>query len=387
MNIKTIIILLLILPISLGLHAQSLDTLVDIGTHKMHFTIWEGKGTPILFESGGGNDATIWSSLATEIHSITGATIITYDRVGYGQSEFDPSLSDDQRALITHGIEALDKGLQKLGFINELILVGHSYGGYYATYLASEKPDKIKGVVLIDAVLSSFHTDEFIARQKEERTIEWLNNIRSQSEPIYFECLSNIETIEIMRFFSIPSHIPVIDLVADNPPNENATENERWKSCHQEFVKDNPNRVGIVASNCGHYLHFDNPKLAVDAIVNLFSNISDESDKAEILKRYLAYSTEYTNNYRKREYEYWHSERDLNNWGYSLMNEEKLQAASKLFEVNTILFPTSFNVWDSYGEVFLLLGNNKKAVEMYRKSLELNPENEGAKAALKKMNE
>ncbi len=385
MNTKPISIALAILFSSLTLQAQDLDTLVDVGTHKMHFNIWNGTGIPILFEAGGGNDGNIWSNLVKEIYSITGSTIITYDRVGYGKSEYNPNLPDDKRALITNGIDALEKGLQKLGLNKELILVAHSYGGYYATYLAAKHPSKIKGIVLIDAVTSTFHSKEFMERQKKERTKEWLNNIKEQSEPLYFECLANAETIGIMKNNSIPADIPVINLVADNPPYDNAAENERWKSCHQEFVKNNPNRIGILAYNCGHYVHFDNPKLAVDAIVRLSSELSTEAEKAAILKRYLVYSNNYTNTYRQQEYEYWHSERDLNNWGYSLLTDEKLEEALKLFELNTMLFPDSYNVWDSYGEALLLHGDKEKARKMYEKSLELNPDNGNAKEVLSKL--
>lgn len=383
MKIKHLIVSFILVFLVSGLKSQDIDTLVDIGNQNMHFNIWKGNGIPILFESGGGNDGNIWLNIANEIHSITGSTIITYDRVGYGKSEFNPDLPDNKKALIIHGISALEKGLKELKLFDELILVGHSYGGYYSTYLASTNPSKVKGMVLIDAVTSCFHTKEFIAAQKKERTIEWLNNIKGQSEPLYYECLSNIETIEIMKNHSVPFHIPVINLVAENPPYEDSKENERWKTCQQEFVSANPNRKGIVASNCGHYLHFDNPKLAVDAIISLVVESGADSTKIKILEKYLTYSNEYTNNYRRQEYEYWHSERDLNRWGYSLLAEKKLPAALKLLELNTILYPESFNTWDSYGEVLLMNGDKEKAKRMYEKSLALNPENDNAKEVLK----
>ena len=158
-------------------NSQDIDTIINIGTHNMHFNIWEGEGTPILFESGGGNDGSIWTGLANQVHSITGSTIVTYDRVGYGKSEFNPNIADNKKALITNGIHALESGLKKLNIFEELILVGHSYGAYYSTYLASEHPSRIKGILLIDGVTSCFHTEEFIKKQLLERTEEWLMNI------------------------------------------------------------------------------------------------------------------------------------------------------------------------------------------------------------------
>lgn len=66
--------------LSLPLCSQSLDTLVDIGGYSMHFNIWKGSGTPILFEAGGGNDASVWDGVLEKIHKVTGTTLITYDR-------------------------------------------------------------------------------------------------------------------------------------------------------------------------------------------------------------------------------------------------------------------------------------------------------------------
>ena len=52
-------LLLTILICSQG-QAQTLDTLVDVGTHQLHFKIWPGEGTPILFEAGNGDDGSVW---------------------------------------------------------------------------------------------------------------------------------------------------------------------------------------------------------------------------------------------------------------------------------------------------------------------------------------
>ena len=47
-----------------------------------------------------------------------------------------------------------------------------------------------------------------------------------------------------------------------------------------------------------------------------------------------------------------------------------------------MLFPNSFNVWDSLGEAYLKAGNKEKAKESYEKSMSLNPNNESGKKAL-----
>lgn len=75
-------------------------------------------------------------------------------------------------------------------------------------------------------------------------------------------------------------------------------------------------------------------------------------------------------------------ERIVNELGYRLLGAEQSGAARSLFEVNTRLFPESANVWDSLAEAHLNLGNTEEAIRFYRKTLEMNDDNPGARAAL-----
>jgi serine-type D-Ala-D-Ala carboxypeptidase/endopeptidase len=58
-----------------------------------------------------------------------------------------------------------------------------------------------------------------------------------------------------------------------------------------------------------------------------------------------------------------------------------------VFQLNAQVFPKSSNVWDSLGEAYVKAGDTKTAKEHYEKSLKLNPENQGAREMLKKLNE
>ncbi len=44
---------------------QTVDILIDVGRFKLHFNILKGKGVPILFESGNGDDAVACKFSAT----------------------------------------------------------------------------------------------------------------------------------------------------------------------------------------------------------------------------------------------------------------------------------------------------------------------------------
>jgi len=84
--------------------------------------------------------------------------------------------------------------------------------------------------------------------------------------------------------------------------------------------------------------------------------------------------------------EYNISESAINRFGYNLMAQEKNDNALKIFELNTTLYPNSFNVYDSYGECLLKTGDKNSAIEAYKKSLELNPKNKNAEKVLSELN-
>ena len=79
------------------------------------------------------------------------------------------------------------------------------------------------------------------------------------------------------------------------------------------------------------------------------------------------------------------SENNLNMIGYRFLNEEKTKLAMDIFKVNTILYPNSSNVYDSYAEACMKIGNLDQSIENYKKSLSLNSQNINAKEMLKKL--
>ncbi|RYG27389.1 MAG: alpha/beta hydrolase [Chitinophagaceae bacterium] len=130
--------------LTMNVNAQLLDTIVDAGPYKLHFRILKGKNPPILFESGGGQDATQWDSIAPGVHQRLQATVITYDRAGFGQSSFDTV-----NYTILQEIKSLEAALQQLGYSgSSLLLVGQSLGGFYSRVYAARHPNQVKALSL-----------------------------------------------------------------------------------------------------------------------------------------------------------------------------------------------------------------------------------------------
>jgi CubicO group peptidase (beta-lactamase class C family) len=75
----------------------------------------------------------------------------------------------------------------------------------------------------------------------------------------------------------------------------------------------------------------------------------------------------------------------LNEIGYEFIKRKNYQDALAFFKLNTELFPSDANTWDSLGEAYMVSGNTVSAIENYEKSLSLNPENENAVNKLKEL--
>jgi Na+/H+ antiporter NhaA len=59
--------------------------------------------------------------------------------------------------------------------------------------------------------------------------------------------------------------------------------------------------------------------------------------------------------------------------------------ALELARLNVAFFPNSFNIYDTYGEILAATGKRDLAILMYKRSLTLNPNNEGGKRALERL--
>ncbi|HPF12246.1 MAG TPA: serine hydrolase [Flavobacteriaceae bacterium] len=76
----------------------------------------------------------------------------------------------------------------------------------------------------------------------------------------------------------------------------------------------------------------------------------------------------------------------LNNLGYQLLENDKLEEAFDVLKLNTELFPEIANCWDSYGEILLKKGDRKAALVAYKKALSINPNLPSAQKAVKQLN-
>ena len=77
------------------------------------------------------------------------------------------------------------------------------------------------------------------------------------------------------------------------------------------------------------------------------------------------------------------AETELNQLGYQLLRSGKPREAIEIFKLNVEAYPQAFNTYDSLGDAYVAVNERELAKQNYKKSLELNPNNTNAAAALK----
>jgi len=83
--------------------------------------------------------------------------------------------------------------------------------------------------------------------------------------------------------------------------------------------------------------------------------------------------------------DYVFGEGQINRVGYYLLANGRTKDAVTIFQLNVQEYPDSWNVYDSLGEAYTVQGNNRMAMENYKKSLKLNPKNTNALDILKQL--
>lgn len=120
-------------------------TMVDVGGHRLHMhCLGEGQPTVILDAGAGPLGSLSWRGVHADLAAET--RVCAYDRAGILWSERSREARPGERAVAD--LAAL---LEEVGENRPVVLVGHSLGGQFAVEFATRHPDRVAGLVLVDA--------------------------------------------------------------------------------------------------------------------------------------------------------------------------------------------------------------------------------------------
>ncbi|MCF0049065.1 alpha/beta hydrolase [Dyadobacter sp. LJ53] len=271
---KTIYALLLLLSLACSLTIGKpiipvsannvIDTLIDVGGHRLHFNVRAGTYPAIVFENGGGDNLTVWDGILDSLYKSTGATLITYDRAGFGTSELDSN-----QISLTQQVISLENGLRALIIEKSYFLVAHSLGGYFSTIFAKRNYKAVKGAVLIDANHVDFWTDKQ-TKQYWAQYEPLKQKFKTEMVGVYWLMKNAQQNAIEMRKISFPSSVPLIEMLAETPPWQSEDELTRWRLAHKRFVAQAPNRKLIHIKGSGHYIMKDKPNQVIQIISKMY---------------------------------------------------------------------------------------------------------------------
>jgi len=140
------------------------DRKVDVGGGRklfLHCSDRVSNGPTVLLLAGGGGTSEAWSEVQPAVSKF--AHVCSYDYAGLGRSD---KVQGMQTA--TGKVNDLLALLKAAELPKPYILAGHSFGGLYARMLASQIPNEIAGIVLID----SSHEEQIWRMAKASTTLQ-----------------------------------------------------------------------------------------------------------------------------------------------------------------------------------------------------------------------
>jgi pimeloyl-ACP methyl ester carboxylesterase len=118
--------------------------LVDVGDYRLHLQC-VGQGSPtVVLDAGLGAFSLDWGAVQPEI--ATSTRVCAYDRAGLGWSDPGPRPRSPQQFANELHTLLINAGIQ-----GPYVLVAHSISGKTARLFASQHPNEVAGMVLIDA--------------------------------------------------------------------------------------------------------------------------------------------------------------------------------------------------------------------------------------------
>jgi len=214
------------------------------------------------------------------------------------------------------------------------LLVGHSFGGTFATYALLEKPDVFEAYIAISPYLH--YDNQYLIKQAETKIMsDYDKNVQFfmtlGDEPAYVPSLTKLESIIEIK----------------SPKNFDFT-----------YIQMKDEDHGSVP-----HLSIYNGLQAIYSDWQVPREIFIEG-LASIEKHYKNISKKYGTKLEV-------SENTINILGYYYLNNKEFDKAIKVFKENVKRFPASANVYDSLGEAFENNKQIKKAEKNYQKAVEL----------------
>jgi len=235
------------------------------------------------------------------------------------------------------------------------MLIGHSFGGLVVMNALITRPKLFNSYICIDPSMWYDHsnflktTKKALSSHKYAGVSLYLGIANTMNEGLKFEHISkdtSSESLHIRSIVDLDKHIkasPQIGL--------------RYKS--KFYQEDTHSSAPLITEYDGLRFIFDFHRLNLTDADFRYNNTA-LPDK--ILKHYASVS-------KQMGYQVLPPEEMVNSMGYQAVERKHDVTAGAFFKLNTVNYPTSWNVFDSYGDYFVAKNNRPAAIEQFEKAL------------------
>ncbi len=254
----------------------TVDTMIAVAQTRLHFQVIEGGSPTILLEHGGGMDLTEWKDLAPRLARETGATVVSYDRAGFGASDL-PETTNTMKEEVARLWDAL----RQLGLDGNLILVGHSFGGWMVRLEASEHPEAVRGIVFVDPfsvefvdILGVEYLDNHPMTGKLPFDVSDPSKLTKYQRAIVRMVGAGLEPkVGIMKNTTVPKGIPVVLITSGLQTMPKVEEQEVWRKAHEQMAASIEGAVLIVAEKSNHMIPWMQPDIIVESVREMVAKV------------------------------------------------------------------------------------------------------------------
>jgi pimeloyl-ACP methyl ester carboxylesterase len=206
----------------------------------------EGAGTTtVVLMAGLGDDTSVWEPFRETLGADVRTCAWDYPGVGGSTGKFPMTAAV--------AADALDETLAAAGIDRPVVLVGHSIAGLTVRLFVGQHPDDVAGVVLFDPTVSSYAHRYF-----------------AEFQPAWDGAVSAQEVDAVTTWPDIPFEILRHDTsVAEAQEMGDAEVEALWSAGQQAFAELAPRGVVTEVVGAGHYVHFDKPQIAADAVLRV----------------------------------------------------------------------------------------------------------------------
>ena len=259
---------------------------VDLGEYRLCL-MTAGQGTPpVIFEAGAGDASTTWQGIfQAEAHF---TQVLAYDRAGLGHSDAAPRPRTAWQ--ITDDLEQLLRLAQLAG---PYVLVGHSLGALLCRLYTQRYPQKVAGLVLIDGPhpeqgsrfaralrATGYHQHALV-----QPILEMAAGGPPEAHPEGLDFASSLAQIDPAHRFGA---LPLVVIASEKPHAQEMPElpqqaalafDQAWDDMQRNLATLSSRGRHLIATRSGHYIHWEEPDLVVQAIQQVVADIQNRSQE------------------------------------------------------------------------------------------------------------